>query len=490
MRTPDRSLLRGVALTAFTAICGASPGLASEDPTATQRPPNIVFIFADDLGYGEVGCYGQDKIRTPHIDSLARDGMRFTQFYSGSCVCASARCSLLTGRDMAHAYVRGNHEMGGWERGNKEGQLPLPAGTFTLGHALQSAGYATACVGKWGLGGPGSSGEPLAQGFDHFYGYLCQRQAHNYYPEHLWCDREKVVLEGNTWKNVTGAHFAPDLMIDDALQWMERHAAERPGEPFFLYYATPVPHVALQVPEDSLVEYPEEWDATGYDGSKGYLPHPRPRAAYAAMVTRMDRDVGRLLALLDGLGLRENTLVVFSSDNGPTYNGGADSKFFESSGGLRGRKGNLFEGGIRVPFLVRWPGRVAAGSVTEHVAALWDLMPTFAAAAGVELTVPTEGISLLPLLEGRGSEQEAHESLYWEYHPLGGWQAARFGRWKAVRNQAHKQPDKPIMLFDLEADPHEERDVAAAHPELVARAAALFEARTQSHMPRWNFPAR
>ena len=334
---------------AAVAIVALVPAVA---PTLRADPPakpNIVFILADDLGYAELGCYGQQKIRTPNIDALAAAGMRFTQHYSGSPVCAPSRCTLLTGMHTGHAFVRDNYEIGNWEQDSPEGQLPLPADTVTLGRLLQRAGYATAAIGKWGLGGPDSTGQPNRQGFDFWYGYLCQRVAHNYYPTHLWRNSEKDLLPGNEWfrshqklaetpadlaayERYRGQTYAPDRMIEQALGFVRSHK----NGPFFLYFATPVPHAAIQVPDDSLAEYHAKFDQEPYLGQKGYLPHPEPRAGYAAMITRMDRDIGRLLALLDELGIGDNTLVIFSSDNGPTFNGGTDSEFFRSAGPLRG----------------------------------------------------------------------------------------------------------------------------------------------------------
>ncbi|MGB0954252.1 MAG: arylsulfatase, partial [Planctomycetota bacterium] len=363
-------------------------------PAAPQEPPsrpNLILIVADDLGYGDLGSYGQKKIQTPHLDRLAAEGVRFTDFYSGSPVCAPSRCMLLTGKHGGHAYVRDNWEAGGWNEGDAEGQMPLPAETPGLGRSLQQAGYATACIGKWGLGGPESSGAPENQGFDHFYGYLCQRQAHNFYPTHLWRDGVKEELEGNVWKNLTGRHYAHDLMTNDALSWVEQQGEE----PFFLMLTYTIPHLALQVPEDAMARYVGQWEETAYDGKKGYLPHPTPRAAYAGMVSRMDRDVGRLMAQLQAQGIDENTLVVFTSDNGATYDiGGADTPFFQSNAHLRGHKGSVYEGGIRVPLLARWPGQLPAGTTSNTIGAFWDLMPTLLDVAAVPLPGEVDGVSL------------------------------------------------------------------------------------------------
>lgn len=472
--------MRRAGLGAF-ALGVVASGLSAQPPTPATKPPNIVLILADDLGIGEVGCYGQTKIRTPNLDALAARGMRFTEAYAGSCVCAPARCTILTGQDTGHCYVRDNKERDGFQRGNREGQQALPEGTATMAGWLQARGYRTAAVGKWGLGGPDTSGVPNAQGFDMWFGYLCQRQAHNYYPKHLWRNDEKVALEGNVWQNLTGAHYAPDLVLDEALAWLR----VRGEQPFFLYFATPVPHAALQVPDDSLAEYADAFAEVPYAGDKGYLPHETPRAAYAAMVTRMDRDIGRLLALLDELGHTDDTLVVFTSDNGPTFNGGTDSTFFASASGRRGRKCSLYEGGIRTPLIVRWPGKVAPGAKSAHVCAHWDLWSTFADAVGEVAPAGGDGISFLPTLRGLDGQRE-HASLYWEYHARGGIQAARLGKWKAVRRNA-KAADAVIELYDLEADPNETKDRAEANPEVIAAVEKVFAARTRSPVEEWNF---
>ncbi|MBU0640527.1 MAG: sulfatase-like hydrolase/transferase [Planctomycetes bacterium] len=439
------------------------------------RKPNIILLLADDLGYAETGCYGQQKIRTPNLDRLAAEGLRFTQHYSGSTVCAPSRCCLLTGRHTGHACIRDNGEL------PTEGQQAIPPDTLTVARMLQRAGYATAAIGKWGLGGPGTSGEPNLQGFDHWFGYLCQRVAHNYYPTHLWRNGEKVVLPGHEPGNLTGRQYAPDLLVEEALQFIRAHDTG----PFFLYYPTIVPHLALQVPDDALVEYRGQWPDPPYDGQRGYLPHPTPRAAYAAMVTRMDRDIGRILDLLRELGLDDNTLIMFSSDNGPTFDvGGADSNFFASTGLLRGRKCDLFEGGIRVPLIARWRGRVRPGTTTAHVSASWDILPTLAEIAGVAAPENIDGTSFLPTLLGRPGQQR-HDYLYWEYRARGGNQAVRMGRWKGIRRGIGTRRDAPLELYDLEVDVGETRDVAAQHPEIVKRVTEIMRtARTESeHFP-------
>lgn len=456
---------------------------SSDMALQSDRQPNVILIVADDLGYGDLGSYGQQLILTPHLDRMAAEGLRFTDFYAGSPVCAPSRCTLMTGKHPGHAYVRDNWEAGGWNEGDAEGQQPLLPDTLTLGRAMQEAGYQTACIGKWGLGGPGSTGAPQNQGFDHFFGYLCQRQAHNFYPTHLWDDDQKLELEGNVWKNLTGPHYAHDLMSEDALQW----TAERGEDPFFLLLTYTIPHLALQVPEDSMAPYIGEWEDPPYEGGKGYLPHPTPRAAYAGMVSRMDRDIGRLLAQLKEMGVDENTLVIFTSDNGATYDiGGAHSEFFRSNGDLRGAKGSVYEGGLRVPMIARWPGNIAEGEVTDAVGAFWDLMPTLLEVAGSDpVSEELDGTSLLPVLRG---EAVAHErTLYWEFPGYGSQQALRQGNWMLVRRQLSKKKKTTTELFDLANDLSQTTDIAAEHPELVEKMLLCMEA---EHIPSAEFPLR
>ncbi len=492
-----KTLGRGAAATAI-------PGLYSLC-RRSERRPNVIYILADDLGYKELGCYGQEKIRTPNLDRIASEGMRFTQHYAGSPVCAPSRCTLLTGRHTGNAYIRDNDEMPErgdvWNDPSIEGQRPLLPGTLTLGTAMQTAGYVTGAIGKWGLGGPDDSGHPNRQGFDHWYGYLCQREAHNYYPPHLWRNTEKHILKGNTrfkahqrfpedadpldpaaYAQYSGGDYANDLMTTEALEFIRTHSSD----PFFLYLAFPIPHLALQVPEDSLAEYAGRFPEQPYLGERGYLPHPTPRAAYAAMITRMDRDIGRILDLLRKLGLDNDTIVLFSSDNGPTYTGGADTTFFESAGPLRGRKGQLYEGGIRVPLLARWPGRIEPGSRSDHVSAFWDILPTLCELAGSAPPGETDGISFAPTLLGQQSRQSEHEFLYWEFPAYGGQQAVRKGNWKALRTGLRREDtDTAIQLYDLSEDIGEAEDRAGLQPDLVAEFRRIMvSARTDSeHFP-------
>ena len=471
----------------------------------TERPPNIILVMADDLGAAELGCTGSTTIRTPNIDALRAKGMLFTNAYSGSTVCAPSRCTLLTGLHTGHAQVRDNHEQrnhsgrpgaAGTERldawvtppspdGRWGGQLALAENTETLARVLHREGYATCGLGKWGLGGPASKGHPNEQGFDHWFGYLCQRNAHNYYPTHLDRNGSRVDLEGND-RGLTGDQYATDLMADEAVEFVRAHA----DEPFFLYYATPVPHLALQVPDDSLADYQGIWDDPPYEGGQGYLPHPEPRAAYAAMVTRFDRDMGRLFDTLDELGLADETIILVTSDNGSTFDlGGYDPEFFDGTGGLRGAKTWLHEGGVRVPLVVAWPGRIDPGSSSDLPVANWDFFPTLISLAGGTTTASLDGIDFSPVLLDEG-DAPAREGLYWEYHSRGGMQAARLGDWKGLRVDAHGAPEAPLQLFDLKNDPNETTDLAASHPEIVARIDAFMaKSRTTSDIPRWNFDA-
>ena len=436
--------------------------------------PNIILIVADDLGSAELGSYGQKKIRTPHLDRLAAEGIRFTNFYAGSPVCAPSRYVLMTGRHGGHAYIRDNKEV------SPEGQWPIPDSTVTIAELLKAQGYATGAFGKWGLGFVGSEGDPHRQGFDLFYGYNCQREAHNFYPTHLWRNEQKIMLEGNT-RGLTGRQYSHDLIEAEALRFIRDHQ----DRPFFLYVPFTIPHLALQVPDDSLAEYVGTWDDPAYDGQNGYLPHPHPRAAYAAMVTRMDRSVGRMLQTLRETGLDRQTIVLFTSDNGPTYDrlGGSDSDFFQSAGILRGHKGSVYEGGIRVPLIAHWPGRIGAGRTADLPAAFYDLLPTLVEIGGGRSDHSSDGISLVPTLTGRG-RQRRHEFLFWDFNGYGGQQAVRLGNWKGIRRQIGKG-NRQLELYDLARDPAEQHDVAAAHPALVRKIEKIMAA---NHEPSALFP--
>ncbi len=463
---------------------------AQEQPT----PPNIILVFADDLGYRELGCYGQQKIRTPTIDRLAAEGIRFTRFYSASTVCAPARSALMTGLHTGHTIIRGNKEVGGWGPEDPEGQWPIPDETVTLGERLQERGYTTGIFGKWALGGPGSTGRPRVQGFDHFYGYLCQRVAHNFYPTHLWRNDDVDVQHNNRYfsahqridepldsdeaylERYSGGDFAPEEILEEAEGWIAKNA----DKPFFLYFPTTLPHVALQAPPEFIDRYPRDWDDEPYLGQRGYLPSARPRATYAAMIEYIDHSVERLLASCEAAGVLDNTLVIITSDNGTTYAGGCDREFFDSLGELRGYKTNLYEGGIRVPLIAWWPGRIEPGAVSDHVSQLPDLHATFLELAGAEPPAETDGISLTPTLLGSG-EQPRHEVLYWEF-PEGRQQQAVLldGRFKAIRPDL-KKLGLMLELYDLKNDPSEANDISDERPDVVERAVrAMQSMRTRS----------
>ncbi|MHC4069418.1 MAG: sulfatase-like hydrolase/transferase [Planctomycetota bacterium] len=465
---------------AFGAIAGCSESLVNRSASKKDKP-NIIYIMADDLGYGELGCYGQRKIRTPNIDRLAAEGMKFTQFYSGSAVCAPARCNLMTGMHGGHAYIRNNQEVGGWE--TFKGQLPLPAGTETIARVLKGQGYSTGGFGKWGLGAPNSTGDPLNLGFDRFFGYNCQRHGHNLYPAYLINDRGKYQLEGNT-RGVTGEHYAPQVIADKMLDFVR----ENRDRPFFLYYPTVIPHLALQVPEEELVQYKGKWSETPYEGSS-YLPHPMPKACYAGMISFMDKQVGRLMVLLKELNLDENTIVMFSSDNGTTYlKEQVDYEFFNSVGGLKGLKGSLYEGGIRVPFVARWPGKIKTGITSSHICANYDVMATIAEIVGVKARGDTDGISFLPTLLSKKHEQKQHEYLFWDFAGYGGQIAVRMGRWKGIKRDVRKNADAPLELYDLETDIGEKNNVAEKYPKVAFRIEQIMRrARTKPEWEKFRF---
>ncbi|MDO6518688.1 arylsulfatase [Zobellia uliginosa] len=473
-----------ILLTTLILSCKNKAKDSSTLKTATATKPNIVYILADDLGYGDLSSYGQQKFSTPNIDKLAKDGILFTQHYSGSTVCAPSRSALLTGMHTGHTVVRGNKEI------LPEGQYPLPDNTYTLAEAMKKAGYVTGAFGKWGLGFPGSEGDPLNQGFDAFFGYNCQRLGHNYYPRHLWANKDSLVLEGNSgFKKET---YAPELIHEKTLEFIEMNK----DNPFFLYVASIIPHAELTAPEEIMEKYkgkfPPETVYEGVDDGPEYKLGPygsqkEPHAAFAAMVHLLDAQVGEIMATLKKLGIADNTLVVFTSDNGPHTEGGADPEYFNSSGPFRGTKRDLYEGGIRVPMVAAWPGKIKPGSRTELVSAFWDVFPTFSDIAGIETPEGLDGISFLPTLLGDTDQQKEHEYLYWEFHEKGGRQAIRKGNWKAVKYNVFKGADVPIELYDISTDVAEENNLAAEHPEIIEEMKVLFqEARTPSEVFTFN----
>lgn len=427
-------------------VCGAAAWGAER--------PNIIFIMADDLGYADVGCFGQKLIKTPNIDRIAAEGVKFTQFYSGCTVCAPARSCLMTGQHTGHTWIRGNF-------GKKpEGRIPLRDEDVTVAEVLKKAGYATGIVGKWGLGEPETAGIPNKQGFDFWFGYLNQRHAHSYYPDYLWKNEEQYPLPDN--RDGRGLQYSHDLMTREALAFIERSK----DKPFYLYVAYTIPHAKLEVPSDQPYSN-ESWT--------------QEQKNYAAMITRMDTDIGKLMKLLRTEGLDEETLVFFTSDNGGTFQVGDKPGLFASNGPLRGKKTLLYEGGIRVPMAARWPGRIKPGTTSEQVWAMWDFLPTAAELAGARPPESIDGISMVNALLGQ--PQKSHEFLYWEFHEGKGLaQAVRMGDWKAVRPGG-----KPIELYDLGNDLGEQNNVATQHPEIVARIETyLKNARTES--PHWPTP--
>jgi len=446
----------------LTIILAASFLFSLGAASADDAPPNIVLIFADDLGYGDLGCYGQKHIQTPNIDYLAAEGMRFTQHYSGSTVCAPSRCALMTGLHTGHGAVRDNE--GGFGAG------PLRPSDTTVAEVLKQAGYDTALIGKWDLAGPDGTAIPNLHGFDYSFGYQHSSRAHNYYPEYLWRNGQKVMLEGN--QNGQGTQYSHDMFTREALAYIER---ER-NRPFFLYLAYTIPHAELAVPEDSEKPYLGKFREEPYTKKASwqwkpgsYSPQENPKAAFAGMISRMDRDVGRLLTKLEEVGLDRDTLVMFASDNGPHKEGGAKPTFFSSSGPLRGIKRDLYEGGIRVPFIARWPGKIEPGSTTDHVSAFWDFLPTCAELAGAGAPEEIDGLSMVPTLLGQSRRQEKHEYLYWEFKEK---QAMRMGDWKAVRPGGE---DGRLELYDLKSDIGEKHDLARQHPEITARIRKIME---------------
>lgn len=451
----------------------AARGLGAE--IAKRRMPNILLILADDVGCGDLGSYGQKVIRTPRLDRLAADGVRFTQFYSGSAADAPARCMLLTGKHAGHASIRDNRDIGLPE--NFEGQMPLPPEDITVAQALKDAGYSTACIGQWGLGRAGSTGDPNAHGFDLFWGYNCLRQSRDCYPAFLMCNKERVVLPGNDGGGGTGQTYAPDRIAEEALQYIRVNR----DKPFFLCFSTPLPRQTSQIPEESLKEYAGKIEEPA---SRSGQAHKTPRAARAAMVTRMDRHVGQLMLLIEDLGLQNDTLIIFTSGTSAPADGGADPAFFGSNCGLRGAKGDLYEGGLRVPMIARWPGRIKPAALAAPCGG-WDLFPTLCEAAGLQAPGGIDGISLLPQM--LGGAPAARGPMYWEFPGRGGQQAVRLGDWKGIRRQMAAEGNLRIELYNLAADPAEENDVAAAHPDVILR---MEESLAKAHTPSPAFPLK
>ena len=433
---------------------------AASASASTMDHPNIIWIMADDLGYGDLGSFGQKEIRTPHLDRLADEGMKLTDFYAGSTVCAPSRCVLMTGKHTGHAYIRGNREV------KPMGQWPLPDATLTVAELLKSAGYSTGLIGKWGLGGPGSEGAPNKQGFDYFFGYLCQRHAHNFYPEYLFRNDQRVYLEGNIVENerldgagyATGrVHYSHDLFANDAINFVE----ENKSKPFFLYYSITIPHAnneggrkGMEIPSYGIYEE-KDW--------------PEPQKGHAAMISLMDSDIGRLIETIKASGIAEKTLVIFTSDNGPHREGGNNPDFNNSNGPLKGIKRNLTEGGIRVPTIAWWPGKIKPGSSSNHIGYFGDLMATAAELSSQKTPEGLDSISFLPTLLSSGT-QEAHDYLYWEFYSGSHRQAIRQGDWKAIRLNTGN-----VELYNLSNDLGEANNIAASHLGKVVRMVHLMD---------------
>ncbi len=481
----------------------------TEAPEKEIRP-NIIYILADDLGYADIGAYGQEKIETPNIDALAKEGMLFTQHYTSAPVCAPARYMLMTGTHAGHAYIRSNSEWG--ERGDVwnysameadstlEGQGPMPTGTLTMADRLKAVGYATGMVGKWGLGAPQTLSVPNEMGFDYFYGFNCQRQAHTYYPVHLYENKNRVDLrndlipphkelpvgfdskDAKSYAPYTQQDYAPELMFNALTKFVDRNKKN----PFFLYWADPIPHVALQAPKRWVDYYINKFGAEDPylgKGGNGYFPNQYPHATYAAMVSYLDENIGKMVQQLKDESIYENTLIIFTSDNGPSYAGGADPTYFESAKPFRGEygrgKGFLYEGGIRVPMIASWPGHIKAGSISDHISIQYDMLPTFAEIAGYQPPKEIDGISLLPTLLSEPGQVE-HEFLYWEFPSYTGQVAMRMGDWKLIRRNLLSEKEVPTLeLYNLKNDPTEIENVADLHPEILEKAARLFKLERQ-----------
>ena len=438
----------------------------SAQETPKDRP-NIIYIMADDLGIGDLGCYGQKQIKTPGIDRLAKNGIRFAQHYAGATVSAPSRCSLLTGKHTGHAYIRGNK--GSKHTDGESYDHPLKDEELTVAEVLKKYGYTTACIGKWGLGGPESEGHPNKQGFDYFYGYLGQLNAHRYYPRFLWENEQKISLKEKA--------YSPYLILEKTLNFIDHNK----DKPFFIYLTPTLPHADLLAPEKELEPFNNRFFETPFTHNH-YADQPKPRATYAAMVTRLDKDVQRITEFLEEKGLLENTILIFTSDNGVHAEGGHDPDYFNSNGAFRGIKRDLYEGGIRTPFIVQWPNKIQKNTISYHVSAFWDFLPTVCDLLGENIPANTDGISYLPELTGKG-EQIRHDYLYWEFHEEGGKQAVLKDNWKLVRLQVD-QPEKTFFeLYNLSADPSEQLNTVNQYPEKVKELKKLMDnAHTKSEL--------
>jgi arylsulfatase A-like enzyme len=449
----------------------------NDDSKAGTIPPNIIFILADDLGYGDLSCYGQTKFQTPHIDRLAKNGIRFLAHYAGSTVCAPSRSSLMTGLHTGHTPIRGNREV------KPEGQHPLPANTVTIAKLMQKAGYVTGAFGKWGLGYPSSEGDPNNQGFDEFFGYNCQRFGHHYYPHHLWQNQDRIIIEENS--GTSEVIYGPDLIHEKTLQFI----TENKDRPFFLFVPSIIPHAELYAPEKYMNKHRGKYgDEEPYKGADAKHPNyragpygsqPEPKTAFAAMVNILDDQVGEIVDTLRTLGLLENTIIIFSSDNGPHLEGGADPDYFDSNSKFKGYKRDLYDGGLRVPMIVSWPDKFQSNYTTNHISAFWDILPTVCDIAGIKTPANLDGISFLPVLLGKG-QQKTHAYLYWEFYEWGGKQAVRMGKWKGIRTNVIEHRLGPLELYDLYSDPGENKNLAKENPKIVQQISELMK---KAHTP-------
>jgi len=441
------------------------------------QKPNIIYILADDLGYGDLSLTGQVKFSTPNIDKLSKDGMFFTQHYSGSTVCAPSRSSLMTGQHTGHTFIRGNREV------KPEGQYPIDSSIVTVAELLKSGGYVTGAFGKWGLGYPGSEGDPNNQGFDEFYGFNCQRMGHSYYPYHLWHNQTREILEENQGQDI--GIYAPDIIHKEALSFLEKNK----DTTFFMYYPSTIPHAELMAPEKYMEKFRgkllpekkykgmdnnyEELTERIYQKDGGYSFQDEPHTAFAAMVYLLDKQVGEIRKKVEELGIAENTIIIFTSDNGPHQEGGADPNYFNSNADLKGYKRDLYEGGIRVPMIANWPEKIKPNSTSNHISAFWDFLPTVCEIAQIKTPQSIDGISFLPEL--LGEKQDSHDYLYWEFLEQGGKQALRLGDWKGIRLNMTNNAEAPIELYNLASDIGEQNNIATENPEIVEKIVNIME---------------
>lgn len=498
----------------LTAAAAATACGCSNSDNGTQTQPNIVYLMFDDLGYGDLGCYGQEKIETPNIDALASAGIIFTDMYSAAPLSAPSRCCTMTGKHMGHSQIRHNDERVPYmaEYGfntvflnpDQQGQYPMSSDTKTIAHMMQDAGYKTAMVGKWGLGYPGSGSTPNEMGFDYFYGFNCQALAHSYYPTHLWENDKEIeidnpfVMQGEklpadldslaieSYARYEGKYYSCDLMYDK----LENFIVENASSPFFAMWTTTVPHSAVQAPLDEVMYYVDKLgDEAPLTNGGNYLPRRYPHATYAAMVTHIDTQVGKLVNKLKELGVWENTIFIVTSDNGPACNGNSPLEYFQSGGPFKCCKGwgksSLHEGGIRMPFVACWSGHIKAGSKTDHIACFADLMPTLAEISGADAP-ENDGISFLPTLVGKSRKQVEHEALYWEFPGAKGWLAVRIGQWKGLLQKAEDE-DSVMELYNIVEDPQETTDLAAEHPEILEQ---MWKVIAESHEELQDAPKK